>query len=114
MKHPVKPCADCPYRLDAPAFKWHRSEFRKVLAAERSYFGAVFACHQHKERAPDDRGVCAGWATDQKRRGLPSIALRVALIRDTELQEAFERLDPTAVGLYPDVFAMCRANGVRP
>lgn len=111
--HPIRPCADCPYRQDAPLRHWHRSEFEKVLEAEASQFGSTFACHKHVVLPADRRGVCAGWLLDQQRRGLPSIALRMLLMRDRLLRRALERVQATGP-MFKTAAAMCRANGVRP
>lgn len=111
--HPIRPCANCPYRLDAPRRHWHRSEFEKVLEAEASQFGSTFACHKHVVLPAGRRGVCAGWLLDQRERGLPSIALRLLLISDPLLRRALDKVQ-AVVPMFKTVESMCRANGVRP
>lgn len=106
------PCENCPYRLDAPRRLWHREEFEKTLLADADPIGAVFACHKQGGLEPEARGFCAGWALDQKARGVPSVALRLELVRDPEALSAFDRLTSAGVGLFRMVRAMCRANGV--
>jgi hypothetical protein len=112
-RHPTSPCSDCPYRTDTPVKKWHRSEFIRTLDADRLPFGDDFACHGHVKLPERERGWCAGWALDQKRRGVPSMRLRMRLIAEPGAGEAFGALSAEGVTLYPTVAAMCRANGVR-
>jgi hypothetical protein len=99
----VKPCANCPYRTDAPVAHWHRDEFKKVLEAETSELGAVFLCHKNTG------GVCVGFLMDQDRRNHPSIMLRIEFSRHDVTREYLDRLRCPAP-LYPDVNAMVRAN----
>lgn len=111
-RHPESPCSTCPYRRDAPIGHWAPEEFRDLLASERTKLGAVYACHGHVKIDPRERGMCAGWLLDQKRRGIPSIMLRLALIRDPEAGPAIEAVNDGGHDLYPSLAAMCRANGV--
>ena len=111
--HPTSPCANCPYRVDAPRRHWDRSEFRKLLASEGTELGVVYACHNHARVAPKDRGMCAGWLLDQKNRGIPSIRLRLVLSRNEPAREAFALVSSGGHKLFRTVKSMCRANGVR-
>jgi hypothetical protein len=111
--HPVTPCENCPYRMDAPRTLWHRSEFEGVLESQRSQFGKIFNCHKHAALEPHARGFCAGWLLDQKKRGLPSIALRLELCRSAAAREALDAVDARGLRMFRSVQAMCRANGVR-
>jgi len=74
----------------------------------------VFQCHQDRKKPADRRGMCLGWVSDQKRRGVPSMQLRLHLICNPEATAQFKALDPDAVELYPSVVEMCIANGVEP
>jgi hypothetical protein len=113
--HPPRPCENCPYRKDAPTRLWHRSEFEGVLDADADTFGGkVFNCHKHAALTPDQRGFCAGWLLDQKRRGLPSIQLRLILIQEPEAVAALDAVNADGLEMYSTVKGMCRANGVRP
>lgn len=107
------PCENCPYRMDAPRRLWARAEFQDLLAAEQSELGKVYACHKQASLPRNKRGFCAGWLLDQKRRNLPSIALRLALIRDPEAVAALDAVNADGLKMFPTVKAMCRANGVR-
>src|SRR5688572_26184695 len=109
----TRPCDNCPYRMDAPRRHWDRAEFVGVLEAERSQFGTVYACHKQRDLAPSERGFCAGWALDQRKRGVPSVALRILLIRSAEASAAFNAITDGGARMFRTVTAMCRANGVR-
>lgn len=111
--HMTTPCENCPYRKDAPLRHWHRSEFKNVLAAEDNPLGTTFACHKQRDLPAKARGFCAGWLLDQKKRGLPSITLRMVLNASEEARLALERVTDGGHKLYRTVKAMCRANGVR-
>lgn len=110
----TRPCENCPYRKDAPRRLWHRSEFEGVLAAEQSEFGKVYSCHKQVVLATEERGFCAGWLLDQKKRGLPSIALRLALMHEPNDAAVLKSVNSDGLEMFPTVKAMCRANGVRP
>lgn len=112
--HPKSPCANCPYRKDAPRKLWDACEFHGLLNAEKSQFGKVYACHKQKDIAPGDRGFCAGWLLDQKKRGIPSIALRLSLLSDPSAVEALKAVNDGGHEMFKTPAAMCRANGVRP
>lgn len=112
--HMTTTCANCPYRKDAPRRHWDAAEFHGVLNAERSQFGKVYACHKQKEIDPKARGFCAGWLLNQKKRNIPSIALRLHLIQDPSAREALEAMTDGGHPMFASVEAMCRANGVRP
>lgn len=106
------PCENCPYRLDAPRRYWDRSEFEGVLAAESAQFGKIFSCHKHAGLPEPERGMCAGWLLDQKKRGVPSIVLRLALSMDGSSMRAFEAVSARGLRLFRSIYTMCRANGV--
>lgn len=99
----VKPCRNCPYRMDAPVRHWAREEFEKVLDAEASELGAVFKCHLN------NGGVCVGWLMDQERRDHPSIMLRIEFSRRDVTREYLDRLRSPSP-LYASPRAMIRAN----
>jgi hypothetical protein len=111
--HMTRPCENCPYRMDAPRYHWHRDEFLSVLAAENSQMGSIFACHKQAKMPPAERGICAGWLLDQKKRGVPSIMLRIKLAQDAVARAAYEAVSGDGLRLFRTIKAMCRANGVR-
>lgn len=82
------PCKLCPYREDAPPGVWHADEFTALLAEDaKPGGGCVYNCHLR------DGTVCRGWLFDQRRRGMPSVALRVALASDPQMRDVFDALD---------------------
>lgn len=107
------PCRSCPYRRDVPVGTWHRAEFENLLAQDADGLGGhLFGCHATRKLPEQD--VCAGWLLDQRRRGVPSIQLRLALVGSHEARALLQVASPPpGVELYPSIAAMCRANGVR-
>ena len=112
--HMTRPCENCPYRKDAPKKLWHPTEFVRVLANEAPVdgVGTVFSCHKQATLPPKQRGLCAGWALDQKKRDVPSIAMRLALSRMADPRAYMASLNSKGLKLYRTVQSMCRANGV--
>jgi hypothetical protein len=108
----ARPCENCPYRKDAPRRLWHRTEFEKVLMSEVDEFGKIFNCHKQQELPAAERGFCAGWLLDQKKRGVPSIALRMELITAPDAGPAFDKVHAKGLKLFKDVETMCKANGI--
>ena len=110
----ASPCASCPYRVDAPRKLWHRVEFENLLAHDGNELtGSQYGCHEFRKRDASEHRPCAGWLLDQKRRGIPSLLLRMTLMTKPEAAANFEKLDATGIPLFPSIKAMCRANGVR-
>lgn len=99
----TKPCANCPYRTDAPLEHWHREEFIKVIESEKSYMGEVFSCHKQ------NGSVCVGWIMKQDELFFPSLKLRIELINHNVTREYLDKLSSTAP-LYNTTEDMIRAN----
>jgi len=110
--HMTRPCENCPYRIDAPRRLWAAAEFENVLAKESEPLGTTFGCHKQAELPRTERGLCAGWLLDQKKRGVPSIALRLELSTDAEALAAFEAVTNGGHPMFRSVASMCTANGV--
>lgn len=109
-----EPCTSCPYRKDALKKMWAKEEFENLLAADANEFGgAMFGCHKFRNHS-EEAQVCGGWLLDQKRRGCPSIRLRLVLIHKPEAVKAIGEVTDGGHKLYPSIAAMCRANGVNP
>lgn len=109
MTHPLSPCRSCPYRDDdALLGKWHRDHYQSVLDAEASPFGAVFACHCHGSRPPGERGLCAGFAIDQRERGFPSIMMRIQMT-DAAVAAAVKAMRADGP-MHKDASTMARLN----
>ena len=110
VQSPAKPCGTCPYSRSTPVGVWYKLEYDNLLAMEHDQIGKVFGCHL------GDGTVCRGWLADQKRRDLPSIALRLALCMDKEgkLGEALEAVDENDPDLYDSINEMIEANAEVP
>lgn len=104
---PAKPCGTCPYSRSTPVGVWDESEYRDLLEADRDQIGKVYNCH-----LGDGTAVCRGWLADQKRRGLPSFAFRIALATDGsgKLVETFKAVDENDPDLYDSIEEMAEAN----
>lgn len=108
------PCKSCPYRKDVKLKFWHRSEFENLLAHDEDPLnGAMFGCHEDGKKEMADRRPCIGWVLDQRRRNVPSIQLRLAIIRNPECAELLADANDGGAELYSTMKSMCRANGVR-
>lgn len=108
-RHPKRPCASCPYRLDAERGAWHPQHYQSVLDGEISPMGTVFGCHEHGNLPPSERGFCAGWLLDQKNRDVPSLALRLMLHGDKEALDAFHEV-ASDVPMFPSAAVMATVN----
>ena len=113
------PCADCPYRRDAPLGHWHPEEFEKVRqsrADERAWgigqrlSRGTFACHKHAKLPEAQQSWCAGWALMQKAEGVPSLALRLQIMTDDKAAADFSALTADGVELYGSPEEMIAAN----
>ncbi len=110
MKWDTKePCTTCPYRRDSKIALWTEEEYKKLLANDANELtGAVFGCHQ--TRKSDEWSVCGGWLLDQINRGLPSIQLRMQLIRSNAARACVENISDGGRELYGSIKEMVRAN----
>ncbi len=106
-----EPCKTCPYRKDVPKGTWHKSEFENLLEQDAQQFGAAFGCHATRKLPVPQ--VCGGWLYDQMRRGVPSLALRLRIIRNPAAVKAIEEISDGGHKMYSSIEAMCRSNGVR-
>lgn len=106
------PCKSCPYRLDAKLGFWHPDHFFKLLQEDaRHDGGSVYGCHEDGKKEPSERRLCAGWALDQKARGIPSISFRVMLARSAPISiESLDTLHDGGVKLFDSLWKMCEAN----
>lgn len=101
-----EPCAQCPYRTDAPLAKWDATHFADLLKSDAAPYGlgTGFACHNN------DGNVCIGWALDQRDRGFPSNTLRLSMRFHPELAEQVLEATDGGHERYPSIRAMCDAN----
>ena len=103
-----EPCGSCPYRRDAKLGLWHPSEFENLLEAEERPLGATFGCHGTIKH--DEPSVCIGWLLDQKRRDLPSIALRIRLAESPAAVDCLKEASDGGHELYESIEEMVEAN----
>lgn len=100
----LTPCGSCPYRKCSTAARWAVEEFQDLLEHDRSELGRLYQCHQK------DGHSCVGWLLDQRRRNLPSIALRLALIKATDVPQQYIESLHSEAPLFDSVEEMCQAN----
>lgn len=98
-----QPCNDCPYRKDAPLKLWAKEEFIKLLEIEHDPIGTKYNCHKN------DGNYCVGWLMNQRAHDVPSVALRLTLMKKN-LSWSFLDQFTSPVEMYKSVVAMCRAN----
>lgn len=98
-----QPCKNCPYRKDAPLAYWSIEEFKQLMDKEAEMMGTVYMCHKK------DGCACVGWLIDQERRGVPSIALRLAMMKRRANYSMLEALKSPAP-LFDNIREMCIAN----
>lgn len=101
-----QPCADCPWRQDAPTGHWHPDHFVSIWQSCQDDGMAFMLCHKSRP-AEGVRIPCAGYVLVV---GFASIGLRLECLAG--------RLDPRdydagGVALYATFADMLRANGVR-
>jgi hypothetical protein len=87
-----RPCASCPYQLDAPSGVWAASEYAKLPPYDEPTFTqptALFLCHQH-DHGDDRARVCAGWAGCHD--GDELLALRMAAMTGEASVETVEAI----------------------
>ncbi len=112
MKGAIRsPCASCPYRKDAKVAFWDRVEFENLLAQnEDEMRGHLFGCHEGRKKPEVEKDFCAGWLLDQKQNGLPSLRLRLHLLRHPTSVECFEQVSDGGHELFHSVEEMAEAN----
>ena len=105
------PCATCPYRRDTKLQLWREVEFTDLRAKDSEPMTSpVYGCHSSAKLPEAERRPCAGWLLDQKRRNIPSIPLRVALIRTPEARELLDKVNDGGADLYDSIKEMHEAN----
>jgi len=106
-----QPCKSCPFRRDTPVGIWDWGHYVQLRRGDTDPLnGALFACHQYRLLSPSEQRPCAGWLLDQRRRGVPSIRLRLALGNNPAAQALFEDARDGGHVLYDSLDEMCDAN----
>lgn len=106
----VAPCETCPYRRSVRLAFWDICEYQQLEAADHNLLGAMFDCHGERKKAPKTRQPCVGWLLDQRRRGTPSIQLRLRLHRDAAFLRYYNGLRDLGKKLYGSIAEMFLAN----
>ena len=99
------PCADCPWRKDAPVGFWHKSNFNKLWKNCQDDGLRLMLCH--KSRKSRKKQICAGYAIVL---GYESIGLRLAAISG---QFDPNDYDANGIVLHPSFEAIMKAQGIR-
>lgn len=110
-----RPCGNCPFRKEAPIAHWDPREYLRLERIERLEGNpgqGGFACHKDRTKPYADREMCIGWLLDQKRKGMPAIALRVILIDNPEAISQYEECEPDGE-MYSSVSELVRTNLAR-
>lgn len=97
------PCANCPYRKDAPRRLWAKEEFADLLESENGAMGKTYGCHKKNGT------VCRGWLMNQDKRHFPSIALRIQLSNQHIHRKYLDSLHCKSE-MFESVQEMCEAN----
>jgi len=96
-----RPCANCPWRLDAPIGEFEPDRFRSLARCGEDQSFVIFTCHKSTEDAPI---ACAGFL---ERGATHNLAIRLAYLG------RLERMDRSGgVALHPNYRAMAVAQGV--
>jgi len=110
-----QPCKGCPFRRDTPVGIWDWSHYVELQEQDADELnGSLFACHKYRLLPTAERRPCAGWLLDQRRRHLPSIRLRIALISKPAARALLEEVRDGGCPLYDSVDEMCEANVGQP
>lgn len=110
IRHPVRPCDECPWRRDQPAGRFPPERYEQLAATSRTAAGhpelydPLFACHKSREGRDL---ACAGWLAVA---GVDHVRVRLAA--------ACGHLDPAAMApgagwppLYDTFQEMAAFNG---
>lgn len=112
----TKPCPNCPFLRSAPLAYWHPDEYMMLSRMEsvetRLGEASLFNCHKDQHLPQPSRQLCVGWMIDQKRKGIPSIALRIRLSRDDDTVDQLRAVS-TEGELFNSVSDLVSANIAR-
>lgn len=110
MSNLRRPCANCPWRVDAPREHWDPQHFRDIWSNCQGDGMNVMACHKS---AAQPKGApilpCQGWA---RVLGRDAVGVRLALTNGSLIVE--EVTDRGGPKLFRTFAAMLRANKVTP
>lgn len=99
----TSPCANCPYRKDAPLRLWAIEEYRTLLEQDKEQFGKLYSCHKKNGT------VCKGWLINQDIRNHPNLMLRISFIKNKITRKYLDKLK-SVKPMFNTVEDMCFAN----
>lgn len=105
LRHPLKPCPECPWRTDVEPGRFDRERFEALAATTYDMAQPIFQCHKTTDEKP---AACAGFLL---RGAMHNLSIRLGISQGV--------YDPTKVtdGGYPmfkNYREMAIANGVDP
>jgi hypothetical protein len=101
-----RPCANCPWRVDAPRQHWDPAHFVSIWRDCQDDGPNLMLCHKS---ARSTRTLpCQGWI---RVLGFEAIGVRIAVMRG--LATAAEVADRAGPELFPSFAKMLRANKIR-
>jgi hypothetical protein len=105
-----RPCANCPWRKDAPREYWDPEHFREIWQGCQDDGLHMMLCHHASQVAePADKPICQGWVRVM---GYEAIGVRIALIRErVSWNEIEDREGPELFATFDDMLV---ANGIAP
>jgi hypothetical protein len=104
-----RPCANCPWRVDAPRRHWDPQHFVDIWRNCQDDGTNVMLCHKSSALPEEERGSvpCQGWIRVM---GFDAIGARLLVMRDqVTMAEVEDRDGPR---LFPTFAAMLRANRI--
>jgi hypothetical protein len=105
-----RPCANCPWRVDAPREHWDPQHFVDIWRNCQNDGLHVMLCHKTNALPEAERGnvPCQGWIRVM---GCDAIGVRILLMRGkTSFEEVEDRGGPE---LFQTFTAMMKANKIR-
>lgn len=103
-----RPCANCPWRKDAPRGHWHPDHFTSIWRNCQDDGTHVMACHKTPSGSAEVI-PCQGWV---RAIGFDSIGLRILVMTGKVSMEEVD--DKDGPELFPSFLAMMRANKAKP
>lgn len=100
-----QPCANCPWRVDAPRGHWDPSHFFEIWRNCQDDGAHEMLCHKSTVSKPLP---CQGWA---RVIGFAAIGIRLAVMRGA--LSAAEVADRSGPKLFRTFATMLRANGLK-
>ena len=105
-----RPCANCPWRVDAPRGHWNPQHFVEIWRRCQDDGLNVMLCHKSIALPEANRGdvPCQGWVRVM---GFAAIGVRLLAMQDKITTEEVE--DKGGPALFKTFTAMMRANKIR-